>query len=72
MKVQYNIFEVMKEIRLIRIGHLKRMRSNRIINIILERGAEGRRRKRKHKEQWIDEWTEEKEADLTEEDEKGE
>jgi hypothetical protein len=54
MEVEKNILEVIEEKRLRWFGHVKRMPGNRLPRKILEWEPEGRRRRGRPKERWID------------------
>jgi hypothetical protein len=55
MEVRKNILEVIEENPLQWFGHVKRMPGNRLPLKILEWEPEGKRRRRRPKERWIDE-----------------
>jgi hypothetical protein len=54
MEVGKNILEVIEEKRLQWFGHVKRMSGNRLQLKMLEREPEGKRRRIRPKERWID------------------
>ena len=54
MKVDKNILEVIEERKLRWFGHITRMGEDRIPKMILEWNAEGRRRRGKPQEKWMD------------------
>ena len=54
MKVDKNIHEVIEKRKLRQFGHVTRMGEDRIPKIILEWDAEGRRRREKPQEKWMD------------------
>jgi hypothetical protein len=55
MEVRKNILEVTEENRLRWFGHVKRMPGNRLPLKVLEWEPEGKRRRGRPKERWIDE-----------------
>ena len=54
MEVDRNILEVIEERKMRWFGHVERMGEDRIPKMILEWNAEGRRRRGKPREQWMD------------------
>jgi hypothetical protein len=54
MQVRKNILKVIEEKRLRRFGHVKRMPGSRLPRKFLQWEPKGTRRKRRHKERWID------------------
>ena len=54
MKVDKNILEVIEEQKLRWFGHVTRKREDKIPKMILEWNAEGRRRRAKPQEKWMD------------------
>ena len=54
LNFQHSIIQVTEERRLKSFGYLERMTSNTIPKMMMEWNTEGRRRKGKPREQWID------------------
>jgi hypothetical protein len=57
MEVGQNSLEVIKEKRLRLFGHEKRMPGNRLTRTIVDWEPEGKRRKGRHRQRWMDGWS---------------